>query len=167
MQKARQISLFTTLLFWGILIGGIGYSHMVYMPAYLSHLPESNRLITGESGLQEQYFWMTLHPLLIVTTLVALILNWKNNFRRKFIGIAFIIYAVALVVTAIYFVPELLAFAAADPSVPLAEWQERGNTWEKLSWVRGAFLYAAFFLMLIALSKPAVSEVYTKRTALA
>lgn len=154
MQRASQISLIAALLFWGILIGGIGYSHMVYMPAYLHHLPESNRLIAGETGLHEEHFWLTLHPVLIVCSVAALILNWKTKARRKPIAIAFTTYAIMIVITALYFVPELKAFAAADPATSPTEWKSRGQLWEKLSWIRGLILYVAFTLLLIALTKP-------------
>jgi hypothetical protein len=131
------------------------YSHIVYFPPYLSHLPESNKLITGEYGLQEGNFWMMIHPLLILSIITTLMLNWKLPTRRKFVFIAFGIYALAIVVTAIYFVPELKAFAASgeSSSLPAADWYHRGQTWQHLSWIRGFSLYVGFIMLLIALLK--------------
>ncbi len=83
MQNAKQLSLFTAITIWAILIGGVVYSHIVYFPPYLSHLPESNKLITGEYGLHDEMFWMLVHPLAILLTIITLLLNWKLKTRRS------------------------------------------------------------------------------------
>jgi hypothetical protein len=155
MIQARQVSLFVALTFWAIIIGGVMYSHIVYFPAYLSHLPESNKLITGEYGLHDENFWLFVHPFAILTTIATLILNWRIKNRRKPILIALIIYISAIVATAIYFVPNLLAFAGSDTitTVTPSEWYQRGQTWQHLSWIRGASLYLGFLMLLMALTK--------------
>lgn len=155
MQQLRQVSLFITISLWAIIIGGVLYSHIVYFPPYLSHLPESNSLITGKYGLKDQNFWMPLHPLVILSTFTSLIVNWKTLEKRKYILIALGIYALAIIATAIYFVPNLLAFADSGNSttVTAAEWYQRGQTWQQLSWIRGSSLFIGFILLLIALTK--------------
>lgn len=153
MQNAKQVALFLCIIFWAILIGGISYSNLVYMPPYLRHLPESNSLIRGDYGLHDENFWMRVHPVVILLSILVLVLNWKQKTRRVLIGIAFGIYAAALVVTALYFVPELQAFAAEDPGVGVIEWRARGAQWMTLSLVRGSCIFAGFVLLLIALSK--------------
>jgi hypothetical protein len=153
MQNAKQLTLFLCIIFWAILIGGIGYSHVVYMPAYLGHLPASNSLIQGEYGLHDENFWMLIHPVVILTSIAALAFNWKMKSRRKLIATAFGIYALALVVTALYFVPELQAFAKAGLEEPAADWQARGEQWLKLSLVRGSCIFVGFVLLLLALTK--------------
>ena len=155
MTQARQLSLFTAITLWAIIVGGVMYSHIVYFPAYLSHLPESNSLITGDYGLKDGNFWMFVHPLAILSTIVTLILNWKLKTRRKFILITLGIYALAIIATAVYFVPGLFAFADStnNTTVTPAEWFQRGQTWQHLSWIRGTFMYAGFLLMVIALTK--------------
>lgn len=155
MKNTRETSLIITLIAWAMLVGGVMYSHVVYFPAYLSNLPESNSLITGEHGLQDQNFWLFVHPLAILSTISTLILNWKLPGRRKFILISFGIYALAIVATAFYFVPGLKAFAESNnsASVTHSEWFQRGQTWQHLSWVRGFSLFCGFVMLLIALRK--------------
>jgi hypothetical protein len=155
MQKSRELSLFITISLWAIIIGGISYSHVVYFPPYLSHLPESNHLITGEYGLHDENFWMLAHPLTVLVTLVTLTLNWKLKERRKFILITLGIYALAIVATATYFIPQLKAFAgsSATTTVTPSEWFQRGQRWQYMSWVRGFFMYLGFIMLLIALTK--------------
>ena len=161
MQIAKQVSLFVTITLWAIIIGGVIYSHIVYFPPYLSHLPDSNKLITGKYGLQEGNFWMLVHPFVILSLTITLILNWKLATRRKFILIAFSIYALAIVATALYFLPELKAFAAGSDSTTVtpAEWYQRGQRWQHLSWIRGASLFVGFIMLLIALVKDKQSTV--------
>jgi len=153
-MQVKQVSLFVTVSFWAILIGGIVYSHIVYFPPYLSHLPESTSIITGPHGLQEGNFWMVVHPAVILSTILSLILNLKQRSRRKFIIAATLIYVLALVATILYFLPELEAFANSNNSTTTpAEWYERGQTWQYLSYVRGFSMFVGFVLLLIALTK--------------
>jgi hypothetical protein len=155
MQTVKQLSLFIVIALWAILIGGVMYSHIVYFPAYLSHLPESNKLITGEYGLHDENFWMLVHPFAILSTVATLILNWKFLAGRKLILTSFSIYALAIIVTAIYFVPELKAFANSSitPNITEAKWNQRGQRWQQFSWIRGSFLFIGFIMLLIALTK--------------
>ncbi len=106
MITARQLSLIIAITVWGTMIGGVMYAHLVYFPPYLSHLPESNKLITGPYGIHDADFWMRVHPVAIVTSIAALLFNWKSGKRRKLILAALSLYLLALVATAIYFVPE-------------------------------------------------------------
>ena len=155
MQQARQISLYITLTLWATLIGGVMYSHIVYFPPYLSHLPESTNLINGAYAIHDGNFWMLMHPTLILSLIVTLILNWKVVERRRWVLATVGIYALTIVATALYFVPELMAFADSYKSntTTVAEWFERGQTWQHLSWVRGCFMYSGFVFLLFSLTK--------------
>lgn len=148
-------SLMLAVIFWGTLLGGIAYSHLVYFPVYLSALPASAILVNGRYGLHESIFWMTVHPLLILSLIVALVVNWKYKLRRKFILISSVVYLLMLVVTQIYFLPELAAFAqSAQSNVSEAEWAARGQRWQTMSWIRGGVMYAGIVPLLFALTKP-------------
>ena len=152
-------SLFLVVILWGTLLGGIAYSHLVYFPVYLSALPDSAVVVNGTYGLNEAVFWMTIHPLLILSLIITLALNWKSKLRRKLILVSFGIYFLVLVVTQIYFLPELLAFAQSPESkVSPSEWLMRGQRWQKLSWIRGGVMYAGIVPLLLALTKPLNDE---------
>ena len=154
--RLGNTSLMLSVVLWGTLLGGIAYSHLVYFPAYLSALPDSAVVVNGPYGLHEAIFWMTVHPLLILSLILALVLNWRLRERRKLILISFAVYFLVLVVTQIYFIPELIAFERSPQSgVPPAEWLARGQRWQRLSWIRGAVMYASFLPLLIALTKQA------------
>jgi hypothetical protein len=148
-------SLFLTVILWGTLLGGIAYSHLVYFPVYLSALPDSAVVVNGPYGLHDAIFWLTIHPLLILSLIVALVLNWKSKSRRKLILITLGVYILVLVVTQIYFLPELRAFEQSPESkLSASEWVARGQRWQRLSWTRGVVMYAGILPLLLALTKP-------------
>lgn len=148
-------SLFLTIVLWGTLLGGIVYSHIVYFPVYLSALPDSAVVVNGPYGLNEAPFWMTIHPLLVLSFILTLVLNWRSGSRRNLVLISFAIYIVVLVVTQTFFIPELIAFEASPESGQSpAEWLARGQCWQRLSWIRGAVMYAGILPLLFALTKP-------------
>jgi hypothetical protein len=153
--RLNTLSLMLSIILWGTLLGAIAYSHLVYFPVYLSHLPDSAIVVNGPYGLHEGIFWGLIHPLLILALLTTLVLNWRLKARRKFIAISIALYVLALVATGLYFVPELGNFAnSPNMSVSSAEWLARGQRWQRLSWLRGAVMYMGFVPLLLALATP-------------
>ena len=109
--------------------------------------------VSGRVGLAAWKFWTSIHPVTIVLLVSALIANWSTD-RRKYILVTLIGYAAILGVTAIYFVPELMALTgtAYSPTTD-AELTGRANNWEIFSLIRlGALLVLAVGL-LFGLSK--------------
>lgn len=153
--RLSTISLMLSIILWGTLLGGIAYSHLVYFPVYLSALPDSAVVVNGPYGLHEAIFWMIIHPLLILSLIITLVLNWKLRARRKLILISFVVYVLVIVISQIYFIPELVAFERSpESSLTPAEWLARGQRWQRLSWTRGAIMYAGMLPLLLALAKP-------------
>ena len=141
-----------SILLMGTLLGGVVYSHLVYFPVYLSALPDSAVLVNGPYALNEARFWLLIHPLAILSLVLSLALNWKIRARRKFVLMTLGIYLLAIVVTALYFVPELRAFQdSPNLNLSRAEWYARGQRWQYLSWVRGAFMGLSIVPLLLAL----------------
>lgn len=154
-SKLGTYSLFLVVILWGTLLGGIAYAHVVYFPVYLSALPASAVVVNGTYGLNEAIFWIIIHPLVLLSLIISLSLNWRARPRRKLILISLAVYIVVLVVSQIYFIPELGAFKhSPESSVSPAEWLARGQRWQRLSWIRGVIMYAATLPLLLALTKP-------------
>jgi hypothetical protein len=141
-----------SILLMGILLGGIVYSHIVYFPVYLSSLPDSAVLVNGPYALHDERFWLLIHPLAILSLIISLALNWKVRARRKLIAIPLIVYVLVIVVTQLYFLPELRAFHNS-PNLNLspAEWYARGQHWQYLSWTRGTLIGLSVVPLLLAL----------------
>jgi hypothetical protein len=149
-------SLMLTVVLWGTLLGGIAYSHLVYFPVYLSALPDSAVVVNGPYGLREAKFWLLVHPLLILSLILTLVTNWRLRARRNLVLVSLALYIIVLVVTSLYFRPELGAFERSPQSnAPPAEWLARGRRWQTLSWLRGATMYAGILPLLFALARPA------------
>ena len=146
MTKARDLSLAVAIFAWATILGGIVYAHIVWFPPYLGGMPQSASLA---KTIHDEYFWLTIHPIAILSLVAALVLNWKLPQRRKLIGTTLVIYGVVLIITSIYFVPELMAFRNAQPSAA-GDWLARGQRWQYLSWIRGAVMYVAFVPLLLA-----------------
>jgi len=61
---------------------------------------------------------------------------------------------VVLIISSLYFIPELGAFRNSPTStLTPAEWYARGQRWQHLSWIRGASMYIGIVPLLIALTK--------------
>ena len=158
-MRFPTIILIGAIIIWGVLLGGIVYSHIVYFPVFLSNLPESAVLVNGKYALHEENFWMAIHPVLIVLLIITIISNWKNRPRRKKILISFVLYAVVLIVSSIYFVPELINFSKSATSlIPPSEWLRRSSNWMTYSIIRGIIMFAGVIPLFIALLKPGVNK---------
>ncbi len=157
-RNLGTFALMVAIVFWGTILGGIAYSHLVYFPPYLSDLPASAAIVNGPYALNEGVFWMTIHPLMIISLVAALISNWQSPARRKWIGLTFAVYVAVLLISFFYFIPELVLFKhSPESTVPASEWLARGRRWQRLSWLRGAVMYLAFIPLLWALTKPATN----------
>lgn len=151
----RTISLMISTFVYGVFLGGIVYAHLVFFPPYLSGLPNSAVLVNGPYPVHDEYFWMMIHPVAILLLIVSLVLNWKIQARRNLIMIPLALYLLAIIVTSLYFVPELRNFnSSPSMSVSPAEWLARGQRWQYLSWTRGTILGLAMIPLLIALTTP-------------
>src|SRR5712675_2200227 len=90
-------ALMASIILWGLLLGGVVYAHIVYFPVYLSHLPESSIVVNGPYGLEEGYFWMTIHPILVLSLVVSLVANRHEAGRRSLIAMSLGWYIVVLI----------------------------------------------------------------------
>jgi len=65
------------------------------------------------------------------------------------------VYFLIILVTSLYFLPELFAFAESPGSgVAPAEWLARGNRWQYLSWIRGMVMFFMMAPLFAALLRP-------------
>jgi hypothetical protein len=153
-RKLGTLLLMLSIILWGTLLGGIAYSHLVFFPKYFSDLPNLAVLVNGPYGLNDAIFWLTIHPLLIISLIVSLVFNWASAWRRKLIAISLVVYVIVLIVSQVYFVPELVLFKhSPESTLPAADWLARGRRWQRLSWLRGVITYAAYVPLLFALTK--------------
>ena len=155
----RTYALMISVALWGVLMGGVVYSHVAFFPAFLAHLPESASVVSSPYAVNDAPFWTFIHPLLILSIIISLATNWRDGARRNLILFSFAAYAIVLIATFVYFVPELFRFMDSQHlAVSADEWQRRAQTWITMSYIRGVIVLICFAASLIALARPAKFE---------
>jgi hypothetical protein len=149
----RDIVYSVCCLAFAIIIGGAVYEHLNVVPKWAAAPPVSLSMFQGEYGLKPDLFWKIIHPVNILLFVVALVFN-RRYARRSNIIFVLTGYIIILVVTAIYFVPELMSItstafsAAGDP-----ELVRRASLWELLSIIRLVILVVLSIKLFMGLTK--------------
>jgi hypothetical protein len=144
-------------LAFAVVIGGAIYEHMTVVPAWTAAPPKSLSMFQGEYGLKPEPFWKIIHPINLILFTISLVLHWRSA-RKKNILIVFSSYFAILVITAIYFVPELLAITGTPFSVTVdAGLAQRAKTWETLSLIRLGGLIVLSLFLFNGLTKASIS----------
>lgn len=134
------------------IIGAAIYEHTAVVPVWSAAPPQSLSMFQGEYGLQAVNFWKPVHPVAVLLLAATLMANWRKPSRRHLL-IALGGYVLILVITAAYFVPELIAIttSAYSPDVS-SDLTGRAKTWETLSLVRLSGLLMLAVVLLYGLS---------------
>jgi hypothetical protein len=142
-----------TCLAFAIIIGGAVYEHLNVVPKWAAAPPVSLSMFQGEYGLKPELFWMIIHPVNMLLFILTLVLHWKSG-RRKNIAVVLMSYIIILVVTFIYFVPELInIITTAHSQMQDAELTRRAALWEALSIVRLCILVILAIVLFTGLTK--------------
>jgi hypothetical protein len=158
MKKSRNILLIIASISLITVIGGAVYEHLTVVPQFSSAPPSSLAMFQGKYGLDAGRFWRLIHPVTVFWLLLATIVNWKTE-RRKYIIWPFGSYLIILVITATYFVPELLNIIHTPFSNTVnPELKARADHWELLSLIRLGFSFILAGILLYSLTKSADSK---------
>ena len=150
----KEILYAVTCLAFCTIIGGAVYEHINVVPVWTAAPPVSLSMFQGQYGMKQEYFWKFIHPVNLLLFVVTLILHWRSP-RRKSILTVFGGYVMILIITSVYFVPELIqitttAFSnSADSSLV-----SRASLWETLSLVRLFVLIVLSLVLFMGLTKP-------------
>jgi hypothetical protein len=143
-----------SLSFLTILGAGI-YEALSTTPQWSAAPPSSLTMFQGKYGLNSGLFWIIIHPVTISLLVAALIANWKNSRRKPMLWVIGP-YVVILIITAIYFVPELIHIITSPyQDIVDNHLQSRAALWEKLSLSRLCLVVVLSFVLLSSLTKPA------------
>ncbi len=136
-----------------IVIGGAVYEHMSVVPAWSAAPPASLSMFQGKYGLHPELFWMIIHPVNLLLFAVVLLLYWKSP-RRKNILTVFAGYVLILVITFVYFVPELVSITKTPYTESVVEGLvRRASKWEVLALVRLMVLIFLSIILMLGLTK--------------
>ncbi len=157
-MHVRNLLLSLACLSFIIVIGGAVYEHIAVVPRWSVAPPSSLAMFQGPYGLNPAPFWQIIHPITLAFFIAALVANWKTQ-RRRLILIAFGGYFLVLVITALYFVPELISITTISFSETVdAELTKRAGQWETLSLVRLTFLIGLAITLLMSLARSTTKQ---------
>ena len=150
-MNVKEILYASACLSFSVVIGAAAYEHLAVVPQWSAAPPVSLSMFQGKYGLNAAAFWVPIHPVTLLLMIAALAVAW-NTQGRKNAGIALAGYASIIVITGMYFVPELLAITGTpfsetvDPALTA-----RANRWELLSLVRLAAMVGLAFVLFLGL----------------
>ena len=153
-MQSKNIFYILACISFAIILGAALYEHLVIWPNAFAKIPVSLTVFQGEHAMNSAPFWIGIHPVTLTLLVIALVMNRKTE-RRKHILYTVVVYALVLVSTFAWFVPELLTLINTPYSNSVDESLTfRGSRWEMLSIVRGIVLFAAAIFLYIGLTKP-------------
>lgn len=154
-NKFAFLTLFITVLLFGVLNGGGIFEEIVVAPVWSASPPTSFALIQGPNGLSLTSFWIPFHIAANIFLVITLVLNWQYQVRRNYLLIVLAIYLVIRVATFAYFAPEIIAFEKTLAQGPFSpELEARAELWTTLSWFRTIGEIGINILLLLAIIKP-------------
>lgn len=125
-----QLSLILLNFLIATMIGGGFYEHIVLTPLWKVSPPSSFAVIQPKTGVPLQRFWIPVHIAITVFLLAAVFLTWGNGTVRLLLLVTLISYVMMRVWSALYFIPEMLAFQKISlDSTPTEAILARVNRW--------------------------------------
>ncbi|MFL5811380.1 MAG: hypothetical protein ACJ749_17790 [Flavisolibacter sp.] len=142
----NYVSLFMAMvLIWIAVIAGL-YQRILKMPKWFANPPASFELIRRQSK-KARAFWILLSFLFIISAVTAWFLNTQSEDVRKHILGGVICFGLSGLLSAIYFVKEVIAFTR----IPMDASQtpgllKRTSTWLRWTSIRNVLqVFAALF----------------------
>ena len=126
------------------------YEHVVIVPEWTAAPPGSLAMFHGAHAIDTGRWWRVVH-IPTLTLCVAAFARLRGHPRRRLAGAAALVYALVLVATLAWYLPELTALTG-DPAAAIvqAEWKARAERWEVASLARLAAMYAVAGLLVRA-----------------
>src|SRR5262245_2614962 len=133
-------------------IGGGLFESIVLAPIWSKSPPASFSIIQPGTGVPLQRFWIPVHVAITFFMIAGLAMTWSDTTVRALLLIALISYIVMRVWSALFFIPQMLAFqkVPAD-SAPSAELSARVSRWTFWTWFREPLDIVSFLCSLWAL----------------
>ncbi|SEC28559.1 hypothetical protein SAMN05443246_3582 [Paenibacillus sp. GP183] len=154
-SKLAFLTLFITVLLFGVLNGGGLYEEIVVAPVWSESPPASFALIQAPNGLSLTSFWILFHIAANILLIIALVINWQHRKRRNYLLIVLGLYMVIRGATFAYFAPEIIAFENTPAQGPFSpEFAARAKLWTTLSWLRTIGEIGIYILLLLAVIQP-------------
>ena len=108
MNLIARFFLWMTVVAWGFWLGGLLYEMVVITPLWSANLPQSviEWNSRPEFTVNPTRFYIPIVLTLILSSLLAAILNWKSGNSRLWLIVSSLCAIAAFVFTIIYFFPK-------------------------------------------------------------
>src|ERR687892_1191183 len=133
-------------------IGGGLYEQIVLTPLWSASPPSSFSIIQPGTGVPLQNFWIPVHAAITIFILLSLLLTWRQIKVRQRLLIGLGSYIVMRVWSALYFIPEMLAFQKLPLDSPSnVDLSARVASWTFWTWFREPLDVISLLCFLLAL----------------
>jgi hypothetical protein len=146
----NYVSLFMAMmLIWVAVIAGL-YQRIFKMPKWFANPPASFELIIRQ-GKKARAFWIPLSVLFIISAITAWLLNLQSEDVRKHIVGGLICFGLTGLLSAIYFVREVIAFTRTPTDASQTpELLKRTRSWLRWTTVRDVLQVLSAIFITIA-----------------
>ena len=146
----NYVSLFISMItIWIAVIAGL-YQRIFQMPKWFENPPASFERIRRQSK-KARAFWIPLSVLFILSTVMAYFLNTQSEDVRKHILGGLLCFGLTGILSAAYFVKEILAFTRIPvEAAQTAELLQRTKTWLRWTMIRDILQVLAALFVTIA-----------------
>lgn len=156
-QKTGEFLLWIAVIAWGFWLGGLIYEMVVIIPLWSGNLP--NSVIEWNSRpdyrVNPTRFYLPIVVILILSSSLATVLNWKCRNRRIWLILSTICVITAFVFTLIYFFPKNdVLFRFQNSGLSGEEITAIAHSWIQGNYIRVAIMILGLFAALKAFSLP-------------
>ena len=155
-ERLAEALLWLAIVLSGVVFGASVYQRVSLIPEWGGNLPDSVGDYfkgTNQAGASAR-FWRGALPPTGLCILVTLIAAWPDRGRRTWIAIALGLYVVALVWTAVYFIPKGVVplMEEAGQNLTPAQITATAEAWIFWDWLRMALTLGFLLALMKALT---------------
>lgn len=115
MRLLTRSSLILLCYAMGAALGGGLYESIVLVPLWSKSPPASFAIIQPGTGVPLQSFWIPVHVAITLFMVAAIAFTWRDRRVRRWLLAGAASYVVMRAWSAVFFIPEMLAFQQSQP----------------------------------------------------
>lgn len=152
-MTTNSISLIAaTLALAVIFIAGVR-ERVLNIPRWFANPPSSFELIRRQAPAAAR-FWIPAQLVFLATLIFAFVVNWQLRDVRLMLMLGTAAFLAAIVLTAAYYVKEIMAFSKMPPDAPVTdELLKRAHTWYSTTISRNIIQGVALICFILATLK--------------
>jgi len=161
MNFAARILIWIAVAAWGFWLGGLIYEIVVIIPLWSANLPNSVLEWNSRPNFvaNPTRFYIPIVLTLILSSLLATILNWKSRNQRLWLILSTVCVITAFVFTLVYFFPKNdVLFRNQISGLSGEEITAIAHAWIQANYFRLGIMIVGFFAALKALSQQSSAE---------